>query len=337
MRIMKRIKYFLLTCAAAVAFAACGGELNPGMDDNGNGKPDNGETSGSDEEKPSPEECCIEYTTLAEEILVFEKEAFDSPVASHTFEGGHGKIVFESPVSEIGKRAFRSKRLTAVTIPESVRTIGERAFDDNSIDEIIIPGNVSIVGPSSFCGQLSSLTIRSGVDSIADYAFTKNLLKEVFIPGSVRGIGEQAFDDSLLEKVTVGDGVKYIRYGAFQNCSIGELVLPDSVEEIGQFAFADNGIASVDIPAGLKVLENSVFKNNALVSVTLPEGIERVCIFSFYGNRIAELKCKSAVPPVLEERAFDPLPERVFVPAASLDTYKAAPVWKTFADRMQAL
>lgn len=39
----------------------------------------------------------------------------------------------------------------------------------------------------------------------------------------------------------------------------------------------------------------------------------------------------------LEERAFDPLPERVFVPAASLDTYKAAPVWKTFADRMQAL
>jgi surface antigen bspA-like len=339
---MKRIKYLLLTCAAAVAFATCSGEMTPGMDDNGNGKPDNRETSGSDEEKPddgkpSPEECCIEYTTLAEEILVFEKEAFDFPVASHTFEGGHGKIVFESPVSEIRKRAFQSKKLTAVTIPESVRTIGERAFDDNSIDEVIIPGNVSIVGPSSFCGQLSSLTIRSGVDSIADYAFTKNLLKEVFIPGSVRGIGEQAFDDSLLEKVTVGDGVKYIRYGAFQNCSIGELVLPDSVEEIGQFAFADNGIASVDIPAGLKVLENSVFKNNALVYVTLPEGIERVCIFSFYGNRISELKCNAAVPPVLEERAFDPLPERIAVPSASLEAYRTAPVWSTFADRIQAL
>lgn len=287
---MKRIKYLLLTCAAAVAFAACSGELTPGMDDNGNGKPDNGETSGSDEEKPddgkpSPEECRIEYTTLAEEILVFEKEA----------------------------------------------------FDDNSIGEVVIPGNVSIVGPSSFCGQLSSLTIRSGVDSIADYAFTKNLLKEVYIPGSVRGIGEQAFDDSLLEKVTVGDGVKYIRYGAFQNCSIGELVLPDSVEEIGQFAFADNCIASVDIPAGLKVLENSVFKNNALVSVTLPEGIEQICIFSFYGNRIAELKCEAAVPPVLEERAFDPLPERIAVPSASLEAYRTAPVWSTFADRIQAL
>ena len=64
---MKRIKYLLLTCAAAVAFAACSGELNPGMDDNG--KPDNGETSGPDDGKPdggkpddgnpSPEECCI--------------------------------------------------------------------------------------------------------------------------------------------------------------------------------------------------------------------------------------------------------------------------------------
>ena len=133
---MKRIKYLLLTCAAAVTFAACSGELNPGMDDNG--KPDNGETSGPDDGKPdgekpddgnpSPEECCIEYATLAEEILVLEKDAFDSPVVSHTFEGGHGKIVFESPVSEIGKRAFRSKRLTAVTIPESVKTIGERAL-----------------------------------------------------------------------------------------------------------------------------------------------------------------------------------------------------------------
>ena len=92
------------------------------------------------------------------------------------------------PVTAFGFRAFQSKQLTSVTIPDSVTKIGESAFNNNN---------------------LTSVTIPRSVTSIGAYAFLTNSLERITIPNSVTTIGDYAFGKNELESITIGANVKF--------------------------------------------------------------------------------------------------------------------------------
>lgn len=93
------------------------------------------------------------------------------------------------PVTEIGFEAFASKKLTSVTIPNSVTIIGWGAFSYNQLTEVTIPDSVS---------------------KIMEMAFYGNQLTEVTIPNSVTMIGNRAFVNNQLTSITIGANVSII-------------------------------------------------------------------------------------------------------------------------------
>ena len=125
-------------------------------------------------------------------------------------------------VTEIGERAFfRCKRLTGVTLPDSVTSIGDGAF--------------------SFCDSLSSVMLPDSVTSIGKQAFWSSLsLTSIVLPDSVISIGDEAFRCcSNLTDVTLPNSVTSIGKWAFCLCtSLIGIILPDSVTNIGDEIFA---------------------------------------------------------------------------------------------------
>ena len=253
-----------------------------------------------------------------------------------------------SCVTGISNSAFTSATtLSSISIPNTVTNIGDRAFYVCSgLTNITIPNSVTTIGVSAFywCSGLTSVTIGSGVTSIGNYAFgnCRSLtsvtipnsitsianslfyycqnLTSINIPNSVTIIGSSAFDGcSGLTSVTIGNSVTSIDYQAFRNCtSLLSVTIPDSVTSIGNYAF--NGcrsLTSLTIGSGVTTIGSSVFR---------------------YCSDLTGVTVNATTPPTLGNYAFDSTNNcPIYVPCSSVNAYKSASGWSTYADRIQAI
>ena len=124
-------------------------------------------------------------------------------------------------VRRIGRSAFNYKKVSAVTIPNTVDSIGDLAFYYcSALESIVIPNGVTTIPSQCFydCTSLKSITLPSNLVNINDYAFEScsNLLNITF-PATVKTIG----------------------YRTFRSCSnLQSITLPSTLMNVGREAFA---------------------------------------------------------------------------------------------------
>ena len=126
---------------------------------------------------------------------------------------------------------------------------------------------------------------------------------------------------TYITEANIPDGVTTIGIEAFKGCSsLTSIVIPDSVTTIGTAAFQGcDSLASVTIPASVTTVERFAFDNcAALASVTVrattPPSMDDETAFTFTSSSLV-----------------------IYVPAASVDAYKAASGWSDYASRIQAI
>ncbi len=214
--------------------------------------------------------------------------------------GGPSTYTIPNSVTRIGNYAFSGCRsLTSVTIPNSVTSIGERAF--------------------SYCSSLTSVTIPNSVTSIGDGAFARcTSLTSITIGNSVTSIGDEAFFGcTSLTSVTIGNSVTSIGEGAFYGCtSLTSVTIPNSVTSIGGGAFE---------------------YCSSLTSVTIPNSVTSIGAYAFYEcTSLTSVTNEATTPQAItaNDNVFYNVPISkipLYVPAQSIDLYKAAAVWKKFA------
>jgi hypothetical protein len=121
--------------------------------------------------------------------------------------------LYEIPnsVTDIWLRSFSDcKKLTEVTIPESVIKIGTGAFIRCNIRRVVIPKYVKIISYFTFyyCSNLADVTISDGVQSIENYSFAHcGCLTQITIPASVEKIGGKVFIASKNLAAAYGKGI----------------------------------------------------------------------------------------------------------------------------------
>ncbi len=171
-------------------------------------------------------------------------------------------------VTAIASEAFyRSRGLTSVSIPESVRQIGRNAFvgcDNLTKAEFASIASICRISFSDFNSnplcfakhlyiqgeEVFSLDI-SDVDHIGQYSFYGcTSLVSVAISEEVITIGEGSFNGCTgLTNVVLGENVASIGHKAFYNCSsLSSITIPNKITSIGDYAFYHcNSLTSVTI------------------------------------------------------------------------------------------
>lgn len=238
-----------------------------------------------------------------------------------------GKVVVPEGITEIHGVAFYTcNKVTAVWVPASVKSINKYAFldchnlrgihvDKGNADYCSVRGvlydksmQTIICCPSAYSGKFS---IPASVTAIMNATFSGchrlksiRVAKDNAVFCSVRGI---LYDKSMQTlytcpgayrgSVVVPDGVTKIRFGGFFDCYVG--------------------LKSVDLPASVGSVGSRAF---------------------WHCKALQRLTCRATVPPRLEREAFDVMFEKdaqyqelpVYVPAASVDAYRADKDWGKF-------
>ena len=271
-------------------------------------------------------------------------------------------IVIPNSVKTIGTRAFYGcTNLQSISMSESVANIDSFAFllCPNLSKIEASPNNkrysskedgalYSKSGDTLFLvpKKTAAFTIPNTVKCIGDEAFNFcDSLRSIVIPNSVTSIGKSAFANCHnLQSVIIPNSVTSIKWSTFLNCTnLQSVVIPNSVTSIGTFAF--NGCANLQnvvIPNSVTSIGAFAFEYcRRLYSIVIPNSVTNIGRGAFGGTALQTFTVEAQTPPAIaiEEGLFESIVSNVvptiYVPAASVEKYKAAEGWKYYADKIK--
>ena len=252
----------------------------------------------------------------------------DELVTAYTFDtvGVHTVKYELYDETKLGNNAptFLNNNLIEATIPSSVTSIGNSTFMNcYSLTSVTIPDSVTSIGSNAFmyCSGLTSVIIPDSVTSIGNYAFQNcRSLTSVIIPNSVTSIGNMVFASCK---------------------NLTSIVIPNSVTSIGDTAFGScSSLTSVTIPDSVTSLGNGAFYQcSGLTSITIPNSVTSIGSTAFqYCSGLTSVIIDAETPPTLDSSAFDNTNDcPIYVPSESVNTYKQASGWSSYANRIQAI
>ena len=285
----------------------------------------------------------IYYTSINGNIVMPNEEELGANIISNTYEDGLGTITLDGDIQYLGDRAFYGcNTLATITLPESITEIGVQTFEG--------------------CAALGSINMPN-VKWIGGRAFVDCLNLKKLYGQYVSSDNKSVIDDNCLVKVVpagitkfdVPQGITVINSGAFIQCkSLVEVTLPESVKRIGSAAFGDcENLNKINIPSGVTKLPYQIFYNcTSLASCTIPDGVTHIGGYAFYGTAITTITipasvtnidsmaffsvnnvyCMPTTPPTLAMPVFmGGEGSKIYVPASSVDAYKAADGWSDYA------
>lgn len=233
-----------------------------------------------------------------------------------------------------------SQYVTEVYVPEGVTATANFAFGTSStpnyinIEKITVPTTLATVGPGTFSYNQKLKT----VEGLKDTAVTRlpHFTNTLYNNGMFAGC-------TSLESIELPSGLTSIDQYTFYRCtSLESIEIPSLVTSIGDNCFSScTALTSVSLPSNLtSIIQNAFNPCPALPSVDIPASVTSIGDYAFYNCKLlTSVTVRATTPPTLGTNAFSNTHANlvIYVPAESVEAYKAASGWSTYASRIQAI
>ncbi|MCQ2218282.1 MAG: leucine-rich repeat domain-containing protein [Paludibacteraceae bacterium] len=188
-------------------------------------------------------------------------------------------------VTAITEDAFYAcAEMTAIYIPNTVKTIGATAFYScTGLTEVEIPNGVDSIAPRAFykCNGLKTVDLsNTTLKTFGEYAFAECYsLQNIYLPKTLKKVPDYAF---------------YCSASYYNGCSSSyrctKIVIPNSVTSIGNYAFANyRYLESIEFGENVQTIGDYAFYgycsgvyNRSLKSFYLPNSLKSIGSYAFY-------------------------------------------------------
>lgn len=182
----------------------------------------------------------------------------------------------------------------------------------------------------------------TGILGMVDDGTTKSIKNHEFVPQPGDEIWYTSTDGNIVtpNAVAFGDGIT-VSSNTYSGGK-GIIKLSGNATTMGDNAFKScKSLTSVTIPDSVTSIGDSAFNTcTGLTSVTIPDSVTSIGASAFRScTGLTSLTCLATNPPTLANinalTSTNDCP--IYVPAGSVDAYKAAANWSTYASRIQAI
>ena len=265
------------------------------------------------------------------------------PNVSYCADTGH---VHYNPVAPPDPRVIATFNVTNTSSNTTILT------NVNNVSEIEIDGVVQQGRPTSYRFTTKGehtvkyrLTDQTQIGQ--NFMWYLEKVVGVTIPVGVTTIGSNAFMSCYeLTSVTMSNTVTTIGERAFQSSGVKDIVWSNNLTTIGQNAFpltnlgqSTNGV--VTIPNSVTTIGERAFQRlDYMTQMYVGENVTSIGDNAFGTNSgMTSFTINALTPPTIGSELFYSHGQNfiIYVPAASVDAYKAATNWSTYASRIQAI
>jgi len=277
----------------------------------------------------------FEWTALTT-LCIPETDKFDwgSPVGGlylsklSAITGPYASVDGRCLIIDGKLRSFAPAGLTTYSIPEGVKGIGSYAFEGaRELQQIVIPEGVTFIEGFAFYDTgLISVNIPQSMESFESAPFRGSTKLASFS-------GKFASEDGHL-LIVDGDII------ATATAGLTDYTIPDGVTSVGYEAFSYSNLVHLTVPEGVSFINYCAFwACSKMESIVLPSTVQTILAESFtYCSGLTSITINATVPPSIPSGLLDDTNNcPIYVPATSVDAYKAAENWSAYADRIQAI
>lgn len=231
--------------------------------------------------------------------------------------------------------------------------------------EVPLKFQATYIGGETYSAECDGNITLSTIDTKPS-GYEYSSMTDSIIGDCITAISDASFDRCIsLTSVTISSGVTYIGLDVFKGCSgLTSVAIPDNVTTIGSYAFSGcSSLTSITIPSGVTVIDVALLQLcSSLTSVTLPSGVTSInsvafsnCSrltsitlydnvtdignYAFYGcTALRAVYIYNPIPPTLGSFAFYATNNcPIYVPSESVELYKSATNWNSYASRIVSI
>lgn len=179
---------------------------------------------------------------------------------------------------------------------------------------------------------------------------SKDAMTEAYIGDCVTSIGNNAFSQcTSLTSITIPSSVTSITNTAFNGTPWWSSYSADTNNHYGNIIYINNvaykatatTITSCEFKNGTVSISNEAFIDcKGLTSIVIPSSVTSIGDYAFYlCSRLSNVTVNATTPPTLGFGIFTRTSNNlvIYVPSTSVDAYKSATNWSTYASRIQAI